>query len=60
MKDEVFTGNIDELLEHVINNDDVLTDAVHAEWLAELQVELDQMVEDGLIEFKDGQYRLID
>ena len=59
MKDEVFTGSVDELLEHVINNDDILTDAAHAEWLAELQVELDQMVEDGLIELIDGEYRLI-
>ena len=57
---EVFTGNIDELLEHVTDNEKALTDAQEAEWLAELQVELDQMVEDGLIELIDGEYRLID
>ena len=57
--EEVFTGNIDELLEHVIDNDKVLAGAARAELLAELQIELDQMVEDGLIELVDGEYRLI-
>ena len=56
---EVFTGNVDELLEHVTDNDDVLADAAHAEVLALLQLELDQMVEEGLLEYKDGEYRLL-
>ena len=43
--EEVFTGNIDELLEHVIDNDKVLAGAARAELLAELQIELDQMVD---------------
>jgi hypothetical protein len=59
MKDKVFTGNVDELLEHVTDNDKVLADAAHAEVLAELQIELDQMVEEGLLEYKDGKYRQI-
>ena len=57
MKEEVFTGNVDELLEHVTSNDKVLADAADAEALAELQEELDQMVEEGLLELVDGQYR---
>lgn len=56
--EEVFTGNVDELLEHVIDNDKVLAGAARAELLAELQIELDQMVEEGLIEYVDGKYRL--
>ena len=56
---EVFTGNVEELLEHVTDNDEVLVGAAHAEALAELQVELDAMVEEGLLELKDGKYRQI-
>ncbi len=56
---EVFTGSINELLEHVTDNDDVLADAAHAEVLALLQLELDQMVEEGLLECIDGKYRQI-
>ena len=59
MKDKVFTGNVDELLEHVTDNDQTLADAADAKALAELQIELDAMIEDGLIELKDGEYRLI-
>jgi hypothetical protein len=59
LKDGTFTGSINELLEHVIDNDEVLAGAAHAEALAELQIELDEMVEDGLIELIDGKYRLI-
>ena len=59
MKEEVFTGNVDELLEHVTDNDKVLADAAHAEVLALLQIELDQMVEEGLLELIDGKYRQI-
>ena len=58
MKD-VFTGNIEELLEHVTDNEEALTDTHQAEVLAELQVELDAMVEEGLLELKDGRYRQI-
>jgi hypothetical protein len=57
--EEVFTGSINELLEHVTDNDDVLADAAHAEVLALLQLELDQMVEEGLLECIDGKYRQI-
>ncbi len=53
---EVFTGNVDELLEHVTDNKKVLVDAAHIEALAELQIELDEMVEEGLIELIDGKY----
>jgi len=59
MKEEVFTGNVDKLLEHVTDNDKVLADAAHAEVLALLQIELDQMVEEGLLELIDGKYRQI-
>ena len=58
MKD-IFTGNVDELLEHVTDNDKVLADAAHTEVLAQLQVELDEMVEEGLLEYIDGKYRQI-
>jgi hypothetical protein len=56
---EVFTGNVDELLEHVTDNDKALANASQDEAAAELQIELDQMVEDGLIELVDGEYQLI-
>jgi hypothetical protein len=59
MKEEVFTGNVDELLEHVTDNDKVLADAAHNEQITELQLELDQMVEEGLLECIDGKYRQI-
>ena len=59
MKDGTFTGSINELLEHVTDNDKVLADAAHAEVLALLQIELDQMVEEGLLELIDGKYRQI-
>jgi hypothetical protein len=59
MKDEVFTGSIDELLEHVTDNDKVLADAAHNALVTELQVELDQMVEEGLLELIDGKYQQI-
>ena len=60
MKDEVFTGTIDELLKHATDNDEVLSGAAHAEVEALLQEELDAMVEEGLIECVDGKYRAID
>jgi hypothetical protein len=56
---KVFTGNVDELLEHVTNNGEVLAEAAHAEVLAELQIELDLMVEEGLLECIDGKYQQI-
>jgi len=59
MKEEVFTGNVDELLEHVTTNDKALAGAADAEALAELQTELDAMVEEGLLELIDGKYRQI-
>ena len=43
----------------MIDNDKVLAGAARAELLAELQIELDQMVEEGLVEYADGKYRLI-
>jgi hypothetical protein len=60
MKEEVFTGTIDELLKHATDNDESLAGAAEAEVVALLQEELDQMVEDGLIECVDGKYRAID
>jgi hypothetical protein len=59
MVEDIFTGNIDELLEHVTNNDEALAEGAHSEVMALLQVELDQMVEEGLLELKDGKYRQI-
>ena len=56
---EVFTGNVDELLEHVTSNDEVLAEGAHSEVMALLQVELDEMVEEGLLELVDGKYRQI-
>jgi len=57
MKDDVFTGNVDELLEHVTDNKKVLADAAHAELLAELKIELDEMVAAGLLIYENGKYR---
>ena len=59
MKEDIFTGNVDELLEHVTNNKKVLADASHNEVLAQLQEELDEMVLLGLLELVDGKYRQI-
>ena len=56
---EVFTGNVDELLEHVTDNKKVLADAAHAQVLAELSAELDEMVLLGLLECVDGKYRAL-
>jgi hypothetical protein len=56
---EVFTGNVDELLEHVTDNKKVLADAAHTEVLAELTAELDEMVLLGLLEYVDGKYRAL-
>ena len=56
---EVFTGNVDELLEHVTDNKKVLADAAHNEVLSQLQEELDEMVLLGLLEYKDGKYRAL-
>ena len=56
---EVFTGSIDDLLEHVIDNKQALEDEAYTEVLAEIQIELDAMVEEGLIELIDGKYRAI-
>ena len=59
MDEDIFTGNVDELLEHVVDNEKVLADATHNELLAELKIELDEMVLLGLLEYKDGKYRQI-
>jgi hypothetical protein len=56
---EVFTGSIDDLLEHVTDNRHALEDEAYTEVLAEIQKELDEMVEEGLLELIDGKYRAI-
>ena len=56
---EVFTGNVDELLEHVTENSHALEEEAMRWILAELQIELDLMVEDGVLECIDGKYRQI-
>jgi hypothetical protein len=59
MKDDVFIGNVDELLEHVTENSHALEEEAMHWVLAKLQIELDLMVEDGILELIDGKYRQI-
>jgi division protein CdvB (Snf7/Vps24/ESCRT-III family) len=57
MNEEVFTGNTDELLEHVEDNHDILVNAREAEMLKQLTEELNRMIEDGVLEKEDGKYK---
>ena len=62
MNKNIYTGTVNDLLDHCITNTESLANTEYNEQLNEIQNELNEMIDLGIIEYNEStnEYKLLD